>query len=92
MFQAQNLDEEHHFHWCQEYHLVEVKLFLNFLSQYDIEQLTDNEYDKYNMNMEEHFMLNPHRINIYHNELNDNLYENNLYQEKYSSTEDSDDY
>ena len=35
--------------------------------------LTDNEYEKYNMNMEEHFMLNPHRINIYHKELNDNL-------------------
>tara|TARA_Y100000389_G_C17290038_1_gene427553 strand:- start:329 stop:739 length:411 start_codon:yes stop_codon:yes gene_type:complete len=65
-----------------------------FLTEFEIDQLSDNEFKNYSINLEEKNLLNPYKTNIYYENLKNDNYIKQLENEnlEYSSENDIDDY
>ena len=64
----------------------------NFLTETEINRLTDEEYKQYKLNMGDHYLLNPARVEIEETNLEDDAYERELEADISSTDEGYDDY
>lgn len=63
-----------------------------FLTETEINKLTDEEYRQYKLQMQEYYLLNPGRSEIEETSLKDDAYERELEADISSTDEDYDDY
>ena len=93
---------ESHFHLVENkedfnYLIPKVKVkpaneTFNFLTETEINRLTDEEYRQYKLQMQEHYLLNPSRVGIEETNLKDDEYIKELEADISSTDEECDDY